>query len=141
MTKEQHDFITRVSNYLVSVFHFNNEVADFIGCQFALESAFGSCDLAKLYHNYCGMKVPLYRLSCADNFGDVNRTFAHYPSFESCIADYVLWLQYQKPLRKELDSLQLFPSIIRNYCPSKDYIKSIKSIYQQFKNYKNGQNT
>lgn len=135
MKKEHVDFINQVSSLLLD-YHFSKEVADFIGCQFALESSFGRSSLALNHNNFCGMKTPMVRISVADNFSvsDSNNVFAHYSGLEWCICDYVLCIQYHRPKFDDFHNLQSFMHFIKGwYCPDKDYISSINRIYVQFK--------
>ena len=81
------------------------------------------------------MKVPYVRISNCLNYASSD-TFAEYTLWTDCLLDLVLWIQYQRPLRKQLDDVNLIPSVFKSYCPEKDYINKIQSIYQQFKNLK-----
>lgn len=124
-------------NYIRSCFlvryHFNDDVSTWFAALFALESNFGNSALAKTHCNYCSMKLPRVRISVATNFG-LEEVWASYKDLFDCILDFVLWLQYQKPLRKELEKPELLYSYFRKYCPEKDYIDKINRIYSQFKN-------
>lgn len=131
---EKKDYLDVISEFLVNEFTFQNDVADFIACQFALESDFGCSNLAKLQHNYCGMRVPFLRISTCKNFQSKHSEFACYETLYDCIVDYVLCLQYHCPLRKELDNLNLFKGFIKFYCPDRDYVSRIETIYNQFFN-------
>lgn len=135
MNKEQFEFIKSIAVRVIP-FGFTNEVANYIGCQFALESNFGNSKLVRESNNYCGMKTPLVRISCASNLGSKD-TFAKYHSLADCITDFMLRHQYFKPLsyiRKQLGDYKYF---LKDscYCPEKDYIKKIDVIYTQFLNY------
>lgn len=134
MIKENYSFINKIRSILVSRYHFVDDVASFIACQFALESDYGKSFIAKHDNNYSGMKVPRVRISVALNFNS-NSSFAQYNSLDDCIYDYILWLQYQRPTRHELETIHLLFGYFRIYCPEKDYIDRINSIYKQFKNY------
>lgn len=132
-------WIVSVSNLIKNRYvYINSDVADFIACQFALESAYGTSRLARESFNISGMKVPHVRLSTsvADDNG-----FAVYSSFNSCICDFFYWLQYngfnQSHLKCDL-SVYLAKFSKLNYCPDHDYIKNINSIYQLFKLTKDG---
>lgn len=133
-------FIRTVSKYLVVHFNFYQEVADFIGCQFALESCFGTSRLAVEDSNYCGMKRSLVRISSRLRGGSFeSKTFSVYLSLEDCIIDFVLLLQYRRPLSTNIDTIKHYCAFIQGwYCPEKDYIDKIQSIYSQFKNSQNG---
>lgn len=114
-----------------------SDVILFIACQFALESNYGSSNLAKVQKNYCGMKNPLVRPSTSVTRGDGQQHYACYMYRIHCIVDYFLCLSYHRPLAKELENLDLFKSFLKKfYCPEKDYIDKINSIYQQFKSLK-----
>lgn len=135
MIKLQFEFIKSIAE-LVIPFGFTSEVANYIGCQFALESKYGMSKLARENFNFCGMKTPLVRISCACNLGSKD-TFAKYHSLADCVTDFMLRHQYFKPLsyiRKQLGDYKYF---LKDscYCPEKDYIKRIDVIYQQFLNY------
>lgn len=140
MNKSNFNFIERVA-FLVSRYsQFPDDVCFWIGCQFALESSFGESSLAKSNKNYCGMKNPIVRISCAKHAGDCNYHWAQYFSLVSCVVDYLLCLQYHRPVSVDYDTISRFSSFVRKfYCPEKDYIDKINTIYSQFKNYKNEQ--
>lgn len=99
-----------------------------IACQFALESDFGKSRLSVGFNNYCGMKVPVLRVTTCIDSSDHSGEFAHYDSFESCICDYLIWLAYNK-----VNTYSQWESSLRRYCPEADYYKRINSIYYQFK--------
>lgn len=86
------------------------DVRHWIACQFALESNFGTSGFALCNNNYCGMKVPAYRLTLALNYQEVGK-FALFSGITSCVHDYLLWLQAQKFYRRELDNLDLLENI------------------------------
>lgn len=121
---------------LLKPYSFGEDVKVFIACQFALESSFGRSKLAITHHNYCGMKTPLIRISTAENAGKRSESdnWARYFDIAACVCDYVLCLQYYKPHFNEVADLDSFKSLIRGkYCPDKDYLDKINSIYQLFK--------
>lgn len=132
MEKEKIYFIHSISNVMFG-FGFSKEVSDFIGCQFALESDFGKSKLAKEHNNYCGMKFPLVRINVCSRISQSN-VFAHYDCIRDCFIDYVLCLQYHKPLRKEIEDLSLFKFFIKWYCPEKDYINKITNLFNLYQN-------
>lgn len=135
MNFEQFEFIQKVS-ILVRNFGFAPDVADFIGCQFALESNFGKSNLAVKYNNYCGMKFPYIRISLAYSISKLN-PFAQYNGLVQCVYDYMLCLNYHHPVAKIKESISEFCLFIKNwYCPDYDYINRITNLY---KNYKDGQ--
>lgn len=115
------------------------DVRYWISCQFALESGFGTSSLSEDNYNFCGMKNPLVRISCAEHAGDPNYHWASYDTLGCCIVDYLLCVQYHRPLFCDYDTVFHYSQFIRKfYCPERDYIDKINSIYQQFKNFKNG---
>lgn len=140
MEKYQIQFIEKVCSKL-ACFNFDYEVRLFIACQFALESFYGLSSLAVKSHNYCGMKTPLVRISTADNAGVVSPkdTFARYAGLDWCVCDFVLCLQYHKPLSDIRSSVQSYQNFIKSwYCPEKDYLFKINLIYNQFKSIHHG---
>lgn len=129
-------FVMSIANSLRRYLSFSSDVRLFIGCQFALESDYGRSRLVARNTNYCGMKVPIIRVSTAVNKGllDSYGGFARYNSLADCVLDYVLLLQYNKiPLSAQIN-LDKFKSFLRdsNYCPELDYIERIEAIYKQF---------
>ena len=137
MSTEQLEFIKYVSKLIEYRYtNVSKEVAAFIGCQFALESKFGTSDLAVKHCNFSGMKFARVRprTSVAINGSD----FAHYQSIYTCICDYFLALAFHRVETWDFENIQRFSAAIKKwYCPEKDYINKITSIYQQFKTYKN----
>lgn len=136
MNFEQNQFIRNIANNpILRNFVPNFEVRAFIGCQFALESAFGTSSLANDYNNYCGMKTPHIRYTLALND---SMEFAHYAHHHACICDYVCWLLYGRPSSFQLEQVDEFKSFLhsRAYCPEKEYISRIELIYKDFCNYK-----
>lgn len=137
MTEEKIEFIKKVA-LLLTCYHFSKEVATFVGCQFALESNFGLSKLAIDNKNYCGMRNPLVRISVANHAGDPNYHWAIYDNLSCCVLDFVLCIQYHKPLSVDYTILNHYKSFIKSwYCPEKDYLKKIEVIYNQFINSKN----
>lgn len=130
MDQKKIDFISSFWKHLNAFHCFTDDVRDFIACQFALESNFGESSLAQSCYNLSGMKHPLVRPTTSIH---AYNGFATYGSVTSCVVDYVLWISYRKPLRKELEDINLFKGILKNYCPEKDYIDKINKIYSQFK--------
>lgn len=137
MNNSNYSFIANVSSIFKNLTQFSQEVCDFIACQFALESSFGESALAHANNNYCGMKNPLVRISSALHAGDGNYHWAQYVSLQDCILDYLLCLQYHRPLSTDYDSVVHFSRFISKfYCPERNYINKINLIYQQFKSFK-----
>ena len=139
LTSENIKFIESISkHWLIRNIVFSTDIAEFIGCHFALESNFGLSLLAKVSNNYCGMK-PAYRRVSYRNYEKEDNGFAVYDSLDSCILDYVSWIFYNKPSKHDLTYLDSFIIFLRNsgYCPEKDYTSKIQLIYYQLKNYKN----
>lgn len=129
-------FVTMIANALRRYNSLSSDVRLFIGCQFALESDYGTSHLCARNSNYCGMRIPRVRISLAVNSNTLVPAgdFACYSSLSDCVADYVLWLQYNHcPIRaqKNVDDFSKF-LVEKGYCPDKDYIQRILSIYNQF---------
>ena len=135
-------FISGVASFIHTYSQFPLEVCSWIGCQFALESSYGTSRLAIDNNNYCGMRNPLVRISSALHAGDPNFSWALYDDLESCCVDYLLCVQYHRPISDVYDTVCHFSRFIAQfYCPDKDYIDKINSIYFQFQNYlNNGKN-
>lgn len=131
MNDKQIKFIQEISADMRD-FGILDHVADWIGCQFALESNFGNSRIAKTKNNLCGMKVPLLRPST----NVACEGFSHYPSKYFCEIDYVLWLAYNRFSGHDLTNLEHFTMHLKaqKYCPDLDYIERINNLYQQFKN-------
>jgi len=113
--------------------HFSGDVFDFMACQFALESGYGTSELSVVYHNDSGMKRPTQRKTFANNFYSHDR-FAHYNSYEDCYHDYLHLLLIRKPSGAEaltIDGFMKFLVRIK-YCPEPDYTTRILNIYKQF---------
>lgn len=137
MKNSKVEFLAKVADYLIDSYCFiSTEVARFIACQFALESNFGNSQIAKENCNYCGMKLPLKRLTFArgENLGH-----AVFGSFYDCIDDYVLWLTFSKFSVARLNDIELFKLKLESssYCPSSLYVVKIQSIYNKFYSPKN----
>lgn len=127
-------WLKNIQSY-VKRFNVSDDVAFFIACQFALESNWGTSPLAINYSNYCGMRCPLVRPTLALNYEDAPiGVFARYGGLYDCVEDYMLCISFHKPMRKELEDVNLFSSFLKFYCPEKSYIKSVYSIYNQFIN-------
>lgn len=138
MNKLEFAFIVSVSSCFSELSQFPKEVCDFIGCQFAFESDFGRSNLAVTNENYCGMRNPLVRISTAMHAGDGVYHWAQYHDLYSCVIDYLLCLQYHKPISTNYDTIPHLSSFLSKfYCPDKNYIDKINLIYQSFKSYKN----
>lgn len=133
MKDEQFNFIVKVSEF-IQRFGVLTPVADWIGCQFAMESNYGQSRIARERNNFCGMKVPSIRPSLNTALSG----FASYDSFESCCIDYMLLLAYNRFGYNQLSDVELFTLRLKavNYCPEQDYIQSITNLYNQFKNYR-----
>lgn len=134
LTDKQIDYIKSTACEIEEVFpSLPFDVITFIACQFALESNFGTSEIAKSLYNHCGMKAPLVRPSTALNRG-ISNVFADYSDKHLCIVDYFLCLSYWRPLSKDLENLDLFKYFIKFYCPEKDYVQRITNLFNQFKN-------
>lgn len=110
-------------------------VKRFIASQFALESNFGSSPMSLCNNNYSGMKVAKVRLTLAKNLEEAGK-FAVFTGIYSCVLDYLLWLQYNKFSRAELNDLKSFVHHIdiSGYCNDLGYLDRIQSIYHQYSN-------
>lgn len=133
LTTQQRGFIQMVANALRRYSSLSSNVRLYIGCQFALESDYGRSRIACRNLNYCGMKVPLMRISTAVNKGcnESVGDFAKFNSIADCILDYILLLQYNKiTLQAQRDLKEFRDFLIRiKYCPEPTYIERINSIY------------
>lgn len=140
MTEQQYFYIQLCSLSLLKEYPtcFSVDVAQFIGCQFGLESNFGMSDLAIMNNNHCGMKQTHSRLSTQLS-SDGSNKFGSYITFSSCLVDYVLCLVSHNITRTQTLDLGKFKVSIKGwYCPDKDYIDKINKIFNQFKSYQNG---
>lgn len=139
MKERNYLFISEISKDIRFLFSFvHPDIADFIACQCACETAYGRSTIFLENKNLFGMKVAKQRLSSCIG---VNREHALYYDSEQSIMDYFLWLSYhgftQADLRYSLDDfIRKFPWT--KYCPTSGYLDSIKSIYKSFKSYTNG---
>lgn len=109
----------------------NENVAFFIACQFALESAFGTSSLAEEAHNISGMKMPSVRHSLAcGQYG----LFASYPSWRFCVDDFFLRNAYFRFTDVSYSSIGLYTRELARskYCPEPDYVDKIMSIFEQY---------
>lgn len=133
LNESQMAFVHRVSDCMEDAFGLPTMITEYIGCQFALESAFGTSSLAFGYDNYCGMKKPHVRY-CVDT--DSDKKWSSYKSFYYCCLDYFIWLINNKLRKCDVENLDMFKRfiMINGYCPEKDYIDRIDKIYKQFKN-------
>lgn len=139
MTAQQLQFIDRVRKHWFIRQLFTADVLDFIACQFALESNFGTSRLSLLNNNYCGMKLPYRRVTYAHPSKLDFEEFAYYVDFDNCLFDYYAWFMSHNPHANTVSDLSAFKIFLQNsgYCPEKGYIDKINLIYQQLKNYKN----
>lgn len=138
MNRSNYLFCCSVSAIIRTFSQFSADVADWISCQFALESSFGESALAHANNNFCGMKNPLVRISTAVLAGDSNVAWAQYADLLACCIDYLLCIQYHKPITRDYDSIEHYASFISKfYCPEKGYIERVNLIYSQFKEFKN----
>lgn len=128
---ERFAFLECVKDYFLDLRLFSLDVARFIACQSALESAFGSSDLAFYNRNYFGMKVPRKRIN---HVAGKNLGHASYYSKFDCFDDYVLWLAYNQFSNDELQNLDKFKAHLAKsgYCPASDYVQRIENLYQQY---------
>lgn len=130
--KEKLKFIDSIVE-LLAIFcpQMSIEVSHFVACQFALESNYGKSRIATTRNNLCGMRVPIARLSNNQS----STGFASYKSMVDCVIDYCYWLAWNHFDCVTLLSLDNFTRklIAKQYCPDKDYIDSIYSIYHLLK--------
>ncbi|MBQ3943310.1 MAG: glucosaminidase domain-containing protein [Elusimicrobia bacterium] len=137
MEQKKQTFIFSICDSLRK-YNLTNEVKIFIACQFALESNFGTSQLARNRNNFCGMKTPLVRISSANNAGKPLEAYASYSSLNDCVDDYMLCIQYHRPMSTQYDTIKHYTEFIRKfYCPEKDYIERIEKIVKDFLNIKN----
>lgn len=111
----------------------SNEVAKFITAQATLESGNFKSNIYKENKNIFGMKHAKSRLTTAKG---TNRNHALYDDTCDSAIDYFLWLVYNGFTQNTLKDLDTFKKRLGNsgYCPQKDYIKRIETIYEQIKN-------
>lgn len=141
MNTFQLNFIQNVSSLFQEHFRVQENVADFIACQFALESAYGESPLANTHKNFCGMKTPLVRVSVALNYRDPVDKWARYDSLLMCVYDFMFCLAYHKPVSCTFESIGYYIAFIKGwYCPEKSYIPKINQIYHSFLNSKQNKN-
>lgn len=132
MKNEQKEFIKAVSDWFFNRGISSRGVADFIGCQVALESDYGTSNLALKKSNYTGMKMPLRRINVAVGFN----TFASYTSLSLCLFDYTLWMAWNNFEQNTLFDLDAFVTKLEacGYCPEPDYITKITNLLNSYKN-------
>lgn len=125
------DFLNQIISFCPD--YFAQEVKQYVACQFALESAFGQSAFATIDNNYCGMKVPKFRITLALNYSECDK-FARYSGIFTCFQDYLLWLQYNRFTRYELQDKNLFVRHLNlsRYCPDLGYFDRIDSIFNQY---------
>lgn len=141
MNQTNYLFCSGVAVYIYTYSQFPLDVCNWIACQFALESCFGNSSLARSNNNFCGMKNPLVRISSAIHAGDPNYFWAQYDDLFSCCVDYLLCIQYHRPLSCDYDTIEHYSCFISKfYCPDRDYIDKVNLIYSQFNSFKNGKN-
>lgn len=142
MKVSQAFFIRRVSDLVLS--YINNvsiEVAEFIACQSAVESGYGTSTLALEDSNIFGMKMPNLRLTSA--FDKNVNGFAVYDDIYLSIIDYLLWLSYNHVSRKSLRDVKSFSGFLvhHHYCDSDGYIPAIQACYDSYQKYKENEKT
>lgn len=133
MKEKNKEYIRRVSNAIQTMFVFvSPDVADFIACQSALETAYGNSTIYLENHNCFGMRFPHTRLTTA--FKE-SRDHSFYCDVYDSIYDYFFWCLYNGLYQyhfKTLDAFKFnFP--FSKYCPNPMYLAQINSIYQSFK--------
>lgn len=128
---EKFKWLSTWKTFIELEFHLDPDVAQFISCQFALESNFGRSDIYRYNNNICGMKLPKFRVTCAQK---AERGHAYYNCVEDSIWDYFIWLTYYGFSRKHLSNLTKFVVQLRKcpYCPAPDYIDRILQLKSQY---------
>ena len=108
------------------------EVATFVAAQATLESGNFSSDIFNENKNFFGMKKAKCRPTTAIG---TNRNHAMYKINYDCMIDYYLWLVYNGFNQNTLKDLDKFKMRLRDsgYCPLKDYIDRINTIYEEIK--------
>lgn len=129
MTTEKINYIRSIQQLFMDICC--EDVATYIGCQFALESNFGKSTLALNHNNHSGMKRPLSRFSY-DNLS--HPVFAGYNDLYECIFDYKLLLAWNRFTKSFLLDLDLFRKRLEmsGYCSDFDYIERINRIYLSY---------
>lgn len=141
MTQTNFLFCSGVASIIHAFSQFPQDVCNWIACQFALESSFGESSLAHSNNNYCGMSNPLIRISSAIHAGDPIYVWAQYDDLFSCCIDYLLCVQYHRPLSSDYDTIVHYSRFISKfYCPEEGYIDKVNLIYSQFNSFQNGKN-
>lgn len=139
MNEKQFNFIVSISSTVIHLCPCLSHLSVWIGCQFALESSFGTSDLAVKYHNICGMRNPMVRISSSRSRGVSSVSWAQYATDFACVLDYVLCVQYHRPMDYDISCIDLYSKFISKfYCPETDYIDKINKIYSKFNSYQNG---
>lgn len=137
MTADKYIYCVNVASIVRCYSNFSQDICDYIACQFALESNFGESNLAVKYNNHSGMRQPLSRPTCSSgsSFG-----WAAYADLTHCVVDYLFCLLANRLSSAGFKSLPNFKVFIAKfYCPETTYIERINNIYQQFKNFQNGE--
>lgn len=132
MEETKQIFIKTWSTYLRTYCRtISPDVAEYIACQFALESNFGNSKLAKEQNNITGMRRPLVRPTCSL---DTQTHFATYQNQSFGVLDFLLCLSFHKLQAYNLDTIKHYKAATEKwYCPERDYHTKIQFIYSQFK--------
>lgn len=127
MTQKQFDFVKIMSSNLQQ-FNFCEDVAIWVACQMALETAYGTSNLVKTNCNFFGMKHPAYRISLS--CGSINGHALYKCAYHSFF-DYLLWLCSNGFRHVHLSNLESFLHLFAHtkYNPYMDsYISTINNI-------------
>lgn len=136
MKEQNYLYINELKEDILYMFPFvHPDVAVFIACQSACETAYGRSTIYLENNNLFGMKRARMRLQSA-----IGLHRDHCVYFDRCqsINDYFLWLAFHAFVQSDFRSLDSFVSRFpwSVYCPENDgYLASIQSIYKSFKNY------
>lgn len=137
MNTEHYEFINQISQLIENTYtNVSKEVATFIACQFALESKYGTSNLAVYHCNFSGMKYAYVRPRTSTPIQ--GSEFACYVGLVDCVTDYFLALAFHRVESWDMANIQRFSFAIKKwYCHERDYINNITTIYQQFKSFQN----
>lgn len=128
---EKKEWLDGISRHFTNYISCSVSVANFIACQFALESDFGQSSIARNANNFGGMKKACLRPTTAMS---EYKGHADYMCVREFYDDYCFWLCWNHFTQKELSHVELFVDhlSISGYCPASSYIASIRDIYNQF---------
>lgn len=139
MKEKNVKFIDSIVEMIVNRFiYVNLEIAQFIACQSALETAYGQSRIYFENHNLFGMRVPKVRLSNC-----VGEKYGHavYSDYLCSLYDFFYWLQFNGFSQKDLfGKYEAYVKKFRSspFNPSPHYVDLIISILTNYKIQKNG---